>query len=307
MARPIAALPALRAFEAVARLGSVRSAAAELHVTPGAVSQQVKALEAELGVILIRRTGTGVALTQIGEAAVSDLSHAFRLLAQATAKMRKGKRGLAIRLRIDDPAIAANWLIARLQHYRALPNSVDIVLETATAWRDWDDDDDDSYDMAIRFALGNFPGLTSHRLFNDEVFPVCSPLLLRRTPLNEPGDLAQCTLLHLDWSSAHNLPWPDWPAWLRAVGVIGVDSSRGPRFNDFTLCLQSAVAGQGVALGTKPVVADHLAAGSLVAPFAKSIVTPFAYYLVYGPNIRERPEAQGFIDWILEEARQTAG
>jgi LysR family glycine cleavage system transcriptional activator len=306
MARPIAALPALRAFEAVARLGSVRVAAAELHVTPGAVSQQVKALEAELGVTLMRRTGTGVALTQIGEVAVSDLTNAFRLLAQATAKMRKGKRGLAMRLRIDDPAIAANWLIARLQHYRALPDSVDIVLETAMAWRDWEDDED-NYDMAIRFALGDFPGLTSHRLFSDEVFPVCSPLLLKRTPLIEPGDLAQCTLLHLDPSSTLNLPWPDWPAWLRAAGVSGVDASRGPRFNDFTLCLQSAVAGQGVALGTKAVVSDHLAAGTLVSPFAKSIMTPFGYYLVYAPTIRERPEAQGFIDWILDEARQTAG
>jgi len=275
-------------------------------VTPGAVSQQVKALEAELGVTLIRRTGTGTALTQVGAVAVGDLTQAFRLLAQATAKMRKGKRGLAIRLRIDDPAIAVNWLIARLQHYRALPDSVDIVLETATAWRSWDEDDD-SYDMAIRFSLGEFPGLISHRLFSDEVFPVCSPQLLRETPLHEPADLARCTLLHLDWSSAHNLPWPDWPAWLRAAGVTGVDASRGPRFNDFTLCLQSAVAGQGVALGTKPVVVDHLAAGTLVAPFAKSIVTPFAYYLVYPPSIRERPEAQGFIDWILEEARQTAG
>ncbi|HVJ43717.1 MAG TPA: LysR substrate-binding domain-containing protein [Dongiaceae bacterium] len=306
MARPIAALPALRAFEAVARLGSVRAAAEELHVTPGAVSQQVKALEAELGVTLIRRTGTGTALTQVGAVAVGDLTQAFRLLAQATAKMRKGKRGLAIRLRIDDPAIAVNWLIARLQHYRALPDSVDIVLETATAWRSWDEDDD-SYDMAIRFSLGEFPGQISHRLFSDEVFPVCSPELLRETPLHEPADLAHCTLLHLDWSSAHNLPWPDWPAWLRAAGVSGIDASRGPRFNDFTLCLQSAVAGQGVALGTKPVVADHLAAGTLVAPFAKRIVTPFAYYLVYAPTIRERPEAQGFIDWILEEARQTAG
>jgi len=306
MARPIAALPALRAFEAVARLGSVRAAAEELHVTPGAVSQQVKALEAELGVTLIRRTGTGTALTQIGAVAVDDLSQGFRLLAQATAKMRKGKRGLAIRLRIDDPAIAANWLIARLQHYRALPGSVDIVLETATAWRNWDEDDD-SFDMAIRFALGDFPGLISHRLFSDEVFPVCSPRLLERTPLHEPADLGKCTLLHLDWSSAHNLPWPDWPAWLRAAGVTGLDASRGPRFNDFTLCLQSAVAGQGVALGTKAVVADHLAAHTLVAPFAKSIVTPFAYYLVYAPTISERPEAQGFIDWLIGEARQTAG
>ncbi len=306
MARPLAALPALRAFEAVARLGSIREAAAELHVTPGAVSQQVKALEAELGVTLIRRAGAGIALTRIGEEVRADLTEGFRLLARATTKMRKGKRGLAIRLRLDDPAIAANWLIARLQHYRARPNSVDIVLETATAWSDWEDDDD-SYDMAIRFALGDFPGLEAHRLFSDEVFPVCSPQLLAKAQLKEPADLARCTLLHLDWSSANNLPWPDWPAWLRAAGVGTIDASRGPRFNDFTLCLQSAVAGQGVALGTKPVVADHLAARTLVAPFAKSIVTPFAYYLVYAAPVRERPEAQDFIDWILEEARQTAG
>ena len=261
----------------------------------------MKALEAELGVKLLRRQGTGIALTQAGLDVRDDLTAAFRQLAQVTAKLKRGARSAALRLRIDDAALAANWLLARLHHYRARPGSVDVVLETATAAATLDQE---GFDFAIRYGLDSFPGLASHRLFADEVCPVCSPELLRDNPLRQPADLSRHTLLHLNWS-AEKLPWPDWPAWLRAAGVDTVDASRGMRFTDFSLCLQAAVAGQGVALGTTAVVADHIAAGRLVAPFEASIVTPFGYYLVYAPGILERPEARSFIEWIIEEASQT--
>jgi LysR family glycine cleavage system transcriptional activator len=299
--RRLAALPGLRAFEAVARLGSVRQAAAELNVTPGAVSQQVKALEAEIGRALVQRQGTGLVLTRMGQEVKDDLTTAFRLLGRVSDRMRQGLKGLSLRLRIEDPALAANWLLTRLQRYRARPDSVDVVLETATHWTQLEPD---AFDFDIRFGLGDWPDVTAHRLFADEVFPVCSPRILEKHPLHEPRDLQHHTLLHLDWTG-QSVIWPDWPAWLRAAGVPDVDTSRGIHFTDFALCLQAATAGQGVALGTTGAVADLLTDGRLVSPFEKSIVTPFAYYIVHSPDVLKRPEAQGLLDWILEEARAT--
>lgn len=299
--RRLAALPGLRAFEAVARLGSVRQAAAELNVTPGAVSQQVKALEAEIGRPLVQRQGTGIVLTRMGQEVKDDLTAAFRLLGRVSDRMRQGLKGLSLRLRIEDPALAANWLLTRLQRYRARPDSVDVVLETATSWMQLEPD---AFDFDIRFGLGDWPDVTAHRLFADEVFPVCSPRVLARHPLIEPRDLQHHTLLHLDWTG-QSVIWPDWPAWLRAAGVPDVDTSRGIHFTDFALCLQAAAAGQGVALGTTGAVADLLTDGRLVSPFEKSIITPFAYYLVHSPDVLKRPEAAGLLEWILEEARLT--
>jgi LysR family glycine cleavage system transcriptional activator len=299
--RRLVALPGLRAFEAVARLGSVREAAEELHVTPGAVSQQVKALEAEIGAALVQRQGTGLVLTRMGQEVKDDLTAAFRLLGRVSDRMRRGLKGLSLRLRIEDPALAANWLLTRLQRYRARTDSVDVVLETATSWAQMEPE---AFDFDIRFGLGDWPGVTAHRLFADEVYPVFSPRVLERHALAEPGDLKHHTLLHLDWTGQPVI-WPDWPAWLRAAGIEDVDTSRGIHFTDFALCLQAAVAGQGVALGTTGAVADLLADGRLLCPFEKSIVTPFAYYIVHRPDVLKRPEAQSFLNWILEEAKAT--
>jgi LysR family glycine cleavage system transcriptional activator len=300
--RRLVALPGLRAFEAVARLGSVRQAAAELNVTPGAVSQQVKALEAEIGAALVQRHGTGIVLTRMGQEVKEDLSGAFRLLGRVSDRLRRGLKGLSLRLRIEDPALAANWLLTRLQRYRSRPDSVDVVLETATSWMQLEPN---AFDFDIRFGLGDWPDVTAHRLFADEVYPVFSPRVLQRHALSEPGDLKHHTLLHLDWTG-QSFIWPDWAAWLRAAGIEDVDTSRGIHFTDFALCLQAAVAGQGIALGTTGAVADLLAEGRLICPFEKSITTPFAYYLVHSPDVLKRPEAQGFLAWILEEARATA-
>lgn len=299
--RRLVALPGLRAFEAVARLGSVRKAAAELNVTPGAVSQQVKALEAEIGAALVQRQGTGIVLTRMGQEVTDDLTGAFRILGRVSDRLRRGLKGLSLRLRIEDPAFAANWLLARLQRYRARSDSVDVVLETATSWVQMETG---ASDFEIRFGLGDWPDVAAHRLFVDEVYPVCSPRVLAQHPINAPGDLKRHTLLHLEWSG-QSVIWPDWPAWLRAAGIDDVDTTRGIHFTDFALCLQAAVAGQGISLGTTGAVADLLNDGRLVAPFEKSITTPFAYYIVYSPDILKRPEAAGFLSWIIEEARNT--
>src|SRR5215475_3798851 len=127
MARPIAALPALRAFESVARLRSMQLAALELHVTPGAVSQQVKALEADLRVQLVRRRGNFIEITEQGLRGRDQLSAGLRMLQQGVERMRTRSRPRRLRLTVE-PALASNWLIKRLPHYRALPGALDVLL-----------------------------------------------------------------------------------------------------------------------------------------------------------------------------------
>lgn len=293
-------LTALRAFDAVARTGSVRRAATELHVTPGAVSQQLKVLEADLGVTLVRRRGNTLELTDAALRGRDDLGAGFRLIEGATERMRARPERKQLRLSVE-PAFAANWLIARLPRYRALPGSFDLLLDPNKAVVDLEAGE---ADLAIRFGKGNYPRLDSVRLFEDEIFPVCAPALLRRGA--KPGlkrltDLSHHTLLRLEWSSQSG-PWPDWPAWLQAMGLSDIPGDHGPGFPDTPLLLRAAIEGQGVALGQTSLVKDLIRKKQLVAPFAKSLKTGFGYYLVYPREAEKRVEVAQFREWLEGEA-----
>ena len=199
------------------------------------------------------------------------------------------------------PSFAAKWLLPRLSRFLSAHPEIEVSLKATMELADFARGD---ADLGIRYGSGGYTDLESELLMREAVFPVCSPRILRDNLLNEPRDLQHHTLLHLDWTGQAVI-WPDWPAWLRVAGVPDIGTPHGIHFTDFALCLQAAVAGQGVALGTTGAVADLLADGRLVSPFEKSIVTPFAYYIVHAPDVLKRPEAQGLLDWILEEARAT--
>jgi LysR family glycine cleavage system transcriptional activator len=298
MAERMPMLPALRAFEAVARLGSVRAAAAELHVTPAAVSQQVKALEADLGRPLIRRRGNALELTEPGAAGSDTLQAAFRLMAEAVKQMREHQAQPQIRLSVD-PTLAASWLIGRLPRYRALPGSVDLLLDANRRYADFTRD---QVDAAIRFGIGRFPGLDSHFLLAEELFPVCSPKLLRGDhPLKKPDDLRHHTLLHNDWSSRIG-SWPNWQDWLSAAGAKTVDAKTGLHFNDSLVVLEAALSGQGVLLGNITAVQDLIAAKKLVAPFPLRLKSDLGYYFVCPEHAARRREIIVLRDWLKGEA-----
>ena len=303
MAERLPSLNALRAFEAVSRHGSIKKAAEELRVTPAAVSQQVKALEEALGTALLRRTASGLLPTDAGDSGLGDLREGFDRLSRAVRKMRtkRSRRILAVSV---DPSFAATWLLARLDRFKQRRPEVDILLEASSAQADLARDD---IDLAIRYGSGDWPGLRAVRLFDEDVFPVCSPKLLEGAQsLREPGDLRRHILLHLEWTPAKGA-WPDWRAWLRAAGVEDVDASRGPRFTQHSMALQAAVEGQGVALGSTALVADDLAAGRLVSPFDLCVPTSFAYHLVCLEERAEDPTIAAFRDWMLAEAGRAAG
>jgi LysR family glycine cleavage system transcriptional activator len=296
-------LGTLRAFESVARLRSIQLAAMELHVTPGAVSQQVKALEADLGVKLIDRRGPAISLTEQGLRGRDQLSAGLRMLQQGVERMRTRARPRRLRLTVE-PAFAANWLIRRLPQYRALSGALDVLLDPAKQMVDIARGE---ADLGIRFGQGRYPGLEAINLFDDEIFPVCSPGYLALNPLKSPEELKDHHLLHLDWRAT--TPWPDWAEWLEAAGVLYDDElvdveRRGTVIRDSGLLLRAALDGQGVALGQASLVADHIKEKRLVAPFARRLKTGFGYFLVYPYGADQRPEIKVFRDWIVAEAKR---
>lgn len=303
MSRRIAPLNALRAFEAAARHLSFTKAAEELHVTPAAISHQIKALEDYCGAPLFRRLTRALLLTDQGQAALPVLREGFDMLAAASQQMARPINDHVLTVSAA-PSIAAKWLVTRLERFRLKQPDIDVRLDTTDRLTDFDRD---GVDLVIRYGGGIYPGLHVEPLFRTAVFPVCSPELLKGSPpLKEPSDLARHTLLHVDWTS-QDVTWPVWRMWLLAAGVEGVNAERGPRFNDAGLILQTAIAGQGVALAADVLAADDLAAGRLVRPFELSVPVDFGYHIVFPEEKAEIPKIAAFAAWLHEEAALMGG
>ncbi len=299
--RRLPPLNALRAFEAAGRHLSFSKAAAELHVTPAAVSQQVKALEDYLGIPLFRRLNRALLLTDAGQLCLPALTEGFDRLADGIASIESSRDESVLSVSVS-PSVAAKWLMPRMDRfYRAHPG-IDLRIEATEALADFETD---GIDIAIRYGVGNYPGKRIDVLMEEEVFPVCSPRLLSgEKPLRTVADLAHVPLLHLSWVS-HDGSWPDWRMWLAAAGHPEIDATRGPRFGQFGMAVDAAIEGLGVALGSTAVVADDLAAGRLVKPFDLTFAPPFKYYLVCPERTADRPHIAAFRAWILHEAGAT--
>jgi LysR family glycine cleavage system transcriptional activator len=299
MRRRMPPLNSLRAFEVVARHKSFRDAAEELHVTAAAVSQQVKVLEDHLGRKLLRRRSGGYSLTAEALAGLGSLRDGFERLAAAVETMGSG--GQQILTVSAVPSLAAEWLVPRLHRFREQCPGLDVLLHAS---EDLVDFDRSRVDLGIRYGSGSYPGIASERLFFDEIFPVYSPSMLKgRARLKKPADLRGHPLIHTDWTPERG-HWPGWADWARAAGIEGLDVSKGPRFSDGALVVQAAVHGEGVALGSKSHVLEHLAAGRLVRPFVLSLVTDFAYYVVCAKARVDEPNIAAFRRWLIAEAQQ---
>lgn len=295
MPRFLPPLNALRAFESAGRHLSFTKAAAELNVTQAAVSHQIKALEERLGLTLFKRQNRRLLLTDAGQAYLPSVRDTFEGLARATERLMARDRGGALTASVL-PSFAAKWLVPRLGRFREAYPDIDVRLSTDLSLSDFNRAD---VDVAIRYGQGDYPGLESVRLMTEELFPVCSPALLRGgKPLRKPADLQFHTLLHDDFQV-------DWRLWLLAAGVKGVDPARGPTFTDSSMVIQAAVEGQGVALARSVLSASDLAAGRLVKPFEVSMQASWAYYLVYPPATRDSPKIAAFRNWLLIEAKAT--
>jgi len=296
MVRKLPPLNALRAFEAAARHLSFLKASEELHVTPGAISQQVRALEEQLGVTLFRRMTRGVLLTDAGQRYGKRIGELLDGLVAATVDLQRDDAAGALTVSTM-PSFAARWLIPRLGAFRIAHPSIALRV---LAEGDLTDFAVENVDVAIRFGPGRYPGLVSELLFHEEIFPVCSPKLLNSgAPLRRLADLVNQTLLHDEPGAGyHDLNWRNW---LEQVGASEIEPPPGPGFTYTHMTLQAAVAGQGVALGTTVLASDDLASGSLIRPLKESVTSSYSYWLVCPPGSLDRPKAKAFHDWVISE------
>ncbi|MEM9147406.1 MAG: LysR substrate-binding domain-containing protein [Pseudomonadota bacterium] len=296
-------LNALRAFEAASRLLSYRAAADELNVTPGAVKHMVAKLEASLGAQLLRRMGQGLELTPHGAAGMADLSLGMRHFSEAVQKMRRHRPHKRVILSVES-SLASTWLSPKLDQFWAQYPDIDLLVDVSQHIKDLHRGE---VDVAIRYGVARTPGLRAVRLFEDLVFPACSPALAAREKLKDVRQLGSVPLIHWDMQQMHwareTRRWFSWDGWLHHVGVAGVDAAKGKRFSDYALAVQAATSGQGVMLAGWPAMADTLEAGLLVCPFAGGIVeTDIGFDLVTREDADQRPEVAAFTTWLISLA-----
>jgi len=308
---PSARLPplnALRAFEATARTLSFARAAEELHVTKAAIAQQVRQLEVEIGAPLVTRAGRGLRLTETGQAGLRDLRDGFDSVARAVRLMREATGGRFLVIN-SSASFAATWLVGRIGKFKHQHPEIDVLLDANPIDEDMPRTRVDAF---IRWGAGVFPGFQATLLFEENVFPVCAPMLTQGdNAIRVPADLAHHTLLHLDWNPGVQNPslqtWPDWGDWLRIAGAPEVDAKRGIWFNHMSMALHAAVHGQGVALSTRAIAADEIDAGRLVIPFKTSLHTPYGYYFLSRPERAGSKRIAALRDFLKAEAAVSGG
>lgn len=291
MAMPLPSLNALRAFEATARHLSMTRAANELHVTPGAVSLQIRELETALGLPLFLRRPRALVLTPEGTAYAGRIQAAFALIREATAEVTVQRRAATLSVTCT-ASVAAQWLLPRLAAFQAEMPDIDIQINSSNRVFDLERD---GIDLAIRHGSGQYDGLSTVLWMEDALLPVLSPELGRRAgAIAHVSDLAEIPLLHDENTD-------DWHKWLSEMGADGIDASRGAVFSGGNGAIEAALAGLGVALVRYAFVEREIAAGRLVAPFRHTITQSSAYYLVSPFAALRRPEVVAFRDWLLRE------
>jgi LysR family glycine cleavage system transcriptional activator len=296
-------LSSLKAFEAVGRRLSFTRAAEELHVTPGAVSQQVRSLEQHLGEKLFERTKRSVVLTEAGARLLPDIQAGLEVLSRAISNKpgSLGARTLTISVA---PSFASKWLLPRLSDFSDRHPDIDLRISATVGLADFKRD---KVDLAIRLGLGIYQDVVTERLFSEGLTPLCSPELLKRKGrMKTPSDLRKHRLIH-DTSIPGDGEQDSWERWLNFAGAKYVLPHRGTRFSLAELAMQAAIDGAGVVLGRVVLAEGDLAAGRLVQPFKKILPLDVSYFLVTSKEKSNRhQEIQCFRDWIYARLKQSS-
>lgn len=294
----IPSLDLLQGFEAAARHLSFTKAGEELFLTQSAVSRQIKDLEDQLGVPLFHRRHRALVLTEAGQQFYAAAAQVLTTMRTATSRLRAqtGKKTLSV---TTTNSFAALWLIPRLAGFTRTHPDVEVKITAETRVQDLERD---GLDIAIRHGPASLAGPNAIRLFGERVFPVCSPKLLKKLPLEEPSDLKNhCLLQYSDPEGRH--PWLSWKTWLEVVRIPDLRPASTLSFSGYDQIIPAAVAGHGVALGRMPLLRDMLAAKELVAPFKNTADPARAYFAISSRSAAGRPEVSGFIEWLKEEAK----
>jgi LysR family transcriptional regulator, glycine cleavage system transcriptional activator len=295
MVRPLPPLSSLRSFEAVARQLSFSRAAEELHVTPGAVSQQVRSLEELLGTRLFDRTRRSVVLTDAAVRMLPDIQAGLEMLARAIAKKSSPSADRTLTISVA-PSFASKWLVPRLPMFYERHPEIDLRISATVGLADFKRD---KVDLAIRLGHGSYQGLHAEPLFSEALTPFCSPeLMQRKGGLKKPDDLRKHRLIH-DTSIPGGGEHHAWEQWLRLAGANNVSAQRGTRFTLAELAMQAAIDGAGVVLGRVVLAEADVAAGRLVRPFKVALPLDVSYFLVRLNAGPPRREMQCFREWLF--------
>jgi len=295
-------LDLIEGFEAAARNLSFTRAATELNLTQSAVSRQIKSLEEWLGVPLFERRTRSLVLTRQGETLYKAVPGILRAVEDVSHRIRQEK--LTRTLTVTTTAsFASLWLIPRLPGFTRDHPDVDVRISASNNFIDLERS---NVEIAIRYT-GVAPS-GGIQLFEEEVFPVCAPQLLkdRQRPLSTPSDLRHHVLLHYD-DPANRVSWLDWPTWLESVGLSDLRVAGSVRFNQYDQVVVAVTSGQGVALGRYPLLKSMLHSGTLVAPFSDKSIAPRAYYVIQSNASSDNPDVQRFVEWLFHEAGRERG
>ena len=300
MSQPLPPLNALRAFEAIARHLSFAKAADELHVTPAALSHQIRALEEQLGLPLFHRRIRSIELTDAGRLIYPGLHAGFESVRGAMAQLERDRSGNVLVISAT-PGLVAKWLMPRL--WRFLHDHPDIDARVSAAMK-IADFSAEGVDVALRLSKGDHPDLYVEKLSDDAVLPLCSPRLVEQG-LRSAADLPRFPLIHYDIAMSMRSP-PLWADWFAVAGVQG-NATRGLRVNVADHALDAAVAGAGVSLSFKLIASDDVHSGRLVCPFGPELPLASGYHFVCPKGHEKRPNVRAFHDWLFAEMEETKG
>ena len=304
MASPNRVLPPLdllRGFEAAARHLSFTRAAAELFLTQSAVSRQIQALEAFVGVDLFERRHKALALTDEGQAYYRTVAQTLDILREATRKLKEARKGHVLTV-TTTVSFAALWLVPRLSRFRKEQPRVDVRI---TATHEVVDLEREGVDVAIRDCPLNRAPAGAVFLVGEHLAPLCSPAYLKearraRLPLDRPEDQCHHVLLNLH-DASRRWPWLSWAAWFEAMGVEDPTPAGTLTFDQYDQVIQAALHGQGIALGRMTLAGQHIRARQLVPLFGRQQRLARGFHAVFARDAGERPEARLFVDWLRAE------
>ena len=290
-------LTALRAFEAAGRHLSFANAAAELNVTPAALSFQIKSLEQHLGQPVFRRLNRAVELTEAGRALLPGAVDGFDTLRAAWRATQRITSGNMVTVTAG-PAFTAKWLAPRMFHFAQAHPDVELRFSASLRTMDFDRDE---VDVAIRFGLGHDQNLFSREFIDEWLTPMMTPEVAEKVQSEQ--DLSNAILLHQD-ETAFRTPPPSWHDWFKAMNM-GAPPKGGSQFSQPDHAIDAALTGAGVVLGRISLAIGALSDGSLVAPFPMALRSPAQYRILCPLGAQTRPSIKAFIDWMIAEASTT--
>lgn len=290
MARKLPPLHLLHLFEVAGRNLSFKKAGEELHLTPSAISHQIKALEENLGIALFRRLTRGVELTSAGHNYLTVVQDIFQRLDQGTTSLKQKFSSPSLKI-ATIPSVASNIIIPRLSLFQSEFPNIELRIETGLNIVDLRYEE---FDLAIRLGDGHWPGVIAEKLFDIEVTPVCSPGFAQKHRLKNLEQILDVPLIHLSTIA------DSWPDWGLAVGVSGVESSSSLTLGSYDAVIQAAQQGLGLALGALPIECSQIGAGLLIRPFEDLIPFPQSCYAVYRPHDKQRQDISAFLGWLKQ-------